>query len=131
MMLNGLIFELETMERVELENGEVDYITDSKHFLVFKSTSYDKVNNLVKALIKQTMRDGSKDSFIVYLYGLDRQYKKVEYIKFVSKKSEMRYERMEFNKERGLYERVERGYIDNIDREILNTIEYIKENVLI
>ena len=131
MMLNGLIFELETMERVELENGEVDYIVDAKHFLVFRSTSYDKVNNLVKALIKQTMWDGSKDSFVVYLYGLDRQYKKVEYIKFVSKKSEMKYERLEFNKERGLYERAERGYIDNIDIEIINTIEYIKENVLI
>lgn len=131
MMLNGLIFKLETMERVELESGEVDYIVDAKHFLIFKSTSYNKVNNLVKALIKKVMRDGSKDNFIVYLYGIDRQYKEVDYIKFVSNKLEMKYERMEFNKERGLYEKVESGYINNIDREIIDTIEYIKENVLI
>ena len=32
---------------------------------------------------------------------------------------------------KGYYEKVEGGYIDNIDREIINTIEYIKENVLI
>lgn len=131
MMFNGLIFELETMERVELENGEVDYIVDAKRFLIFKSTSYNKVNNMIKALIKRVMKDGKKDNFIVYLYGLDRQYKEVDYIKFISKKLEMKYERMEFNKERGLYEKVEGGYIDNIDKEIINTIEYIKENVLI
>ena len=131
MMFNGLIFELETMERVELENGEVDYIVNAKRFLIFKSTSYNKVNNMVKALIKKVMRDGKKDNFIVYLYALDRQYKEVDYIKFVSRKLEMKYERMEFNKERGLYEKVESGYIDNIDKEIINTIEYIKENVLI
>lgn len=131
MMFNGLIFELETMERVELENGEVDYIVDAKRFLIFKSTSYNKVNNMIKALIKKVMKDGKKDNFIVYLYGLDRQYREVDYIKFISKKLEMKYERMEFNKERGLYEKVEGGYIDNIDKEIINTIEYIKENVLI
>lgn len=130
MKFNGIVFELETMEHVKFENGETDYIIDTKQFLIFKNTSYDKVSNMVKALVKQVMKDGRKDNFTVYLYGLNRQYKEVDYIKFVCEKLEMKYMRMEYNNEKERYERVESGYIDSIDRYIIDTIEYIKENIL-
>lgn len=130
MKFNGLIFELETMERVKFDSGETEYITDIKQFLIFRSTDFDRIKNLVKVLIQQVMQDGKKDDFTVYLYGLDSQFRKVEYVKFTGKKLERKYSKMHINNEKGLYEEIESCDIDNIDIEILNTIHKIREKEL-